>query len=244
MTDFIKIENLHKSFNGKKVLNGVFLNIKEASSNVIIGGSGTGKSVLIKHIAMIMEADKGTIYFKNKDISNFNKQDRAEYMDNIGYLFQAGALFDSLTIWENISFKLLNKGISRTESKSRAIEVLKDVGLDKKTADLLPSELSGGMQKRASLARTVITKPKIIFFDEPTTGLDPIMAEAIDNLIVKQTKKLGATAITITHDIASMKKVGENISMLSEGKIIWQGDKKDIISTKNKIVKSFINGRH
>ena len=239
----IEVINLHKSFANKKILENVNLKINAGESHVIIGGSGTGKSVLIKNMAMILQPDQGQIMIDGKNIIAATNSEKKAYIEKIGYLFQGGALFDSLNIWENIAFKLLQLKHSRIAAKNLALDALQDVGLDKNIADNYPSELSGGMQKRVSLARTVITKPEIIFFDEPTTGLDPIMAEAIDNLIIKYTEQLGSTAITITHDIASVKKISDQISMLHNKSIIWEGDLKAISNTDNILVKNFIEGR-
>ena len=239
----ITVTNLYKSFADKKVLDNINLQVNAGESHVIIGGSGTGKSVLIKNIALILTPDQGEILIDGKNILKASNREKKQFVNKIGYLFQGGALFDSLTIWENIAFKLLQSKISRIAAKNKALDALKDVGLESNIADNYPSELSGGMQKRVSLARTVITKPEIIFFDEPTTGLDPVMAEAIDNLILRYTEQLGSTAITITHDIASVKKISDNISMLHEGKIIWEGNLKALNNTDNKLVKNFIEGR-
>ena len=240
----IKVENLHKSFDTKKVLDGVDLEIYGKESLVILGGSGSGKSVLIKSITTLMEIDSGKILIDGKDISRVKGKERANIMNKFGFLFQGGALFDSLKIWENVAFRLINsENIHREDAKAIAIDKLKVVGLGADIINLYPSELSGGMQKRVSLARAICADPEIIFFDEPTTGLDPIMSDVINDLIIKSSKSVGATTITITHDIASARKIADRIALLYQGKIIWQGTVKEMDSTDNPYVNQFINGR-
>lgn len=240
----ISIKNLKKSFGAKEVLKGIDLEVKKGESLVILGGSGSGKSVLIKTIATLMEATSGQIKVDGENIVGISQKKRDQLMEKFGFLFQGGALFDSLPIWENIAFRLLNsKKINRKKAKEIAIEKLHSVGLEARVADLYPSELSGGMQKRASLARAVATSPEIIFFDEPTTGLDPIMADVINDLIIKNSKELGATTVTITHDMHSAKKIADKVAMLYEGKIIWFGDVKDMYSSSNEYLDQFIHGR-
>lgn len=240
----IKIDNLCKSFGEKVVLDGVNLEIAKGESLVIIGGSGTGKSVLIKSILGVVEPDSGSIKIDGVESTTYSRQQREQFMAKIGMLFQGGALFDSLPIWENVMFRLLNREkISRSKARELAVESLADVGLPSNVLDLSPSELSGGMQKRVALARAIAAKPEIIFFDEPTTGLDPIMSDVINDLIVKSSKKLGATTITITHDMASARKIADKIAMIHKGKIVWFGDAKSIDKTGNEYVEQFINGR-
>ena len=244
----IKVKNLVKNFNtnsgAKKVLRGVNFEVKKGESLVILGGSGSGKSVCIKTIATLISKTSGQIIVDNQDISELRGQKKDELLSKFGFLFQGGALFDSLPIWENVAFRLINSSkIKRDEAKKIAIEKLKSVGLSEKVANLYPSELSGGMQKRAALARAIASNPQIIFFDEPTTGLDPIMADVINDLIIQNSKELGATTITITHDMHSARRVADKIAMLYEGKIIWFGDVKDIDNSGNKFVDQFINGR-
>ena len=240
----IKVENLHKSFDTKKVLDGVDLEIYDKESLVILGGSGSGKSVLIKSITTLMDIDSGKILIDGKDISRVKGKERANIMNKFGFLFQGGALFDSLKIWENVAFRLINsENIHREDAKAIAIDKLKVVGLGADIINLYPSELSGGMQKRVSLARAICADPEIIFFDEPTTGLDPIMSDVINDLIIKSSKSVGATTITITHDIASARKIADRIALLYQGKIIWQGTVKEMDSTDNPYVNQFINGR-
>ncbi len=239
----IKIRNLHKSFGKKHVLNGVDLDLYKGESLVVIGGSGTGKSVLIKCIQGLLNPDEGSIEIDGIDVVNEDKTTIDNMHAKMGMLFQGGALFDSLPVWENVAFDLVqNRGVSRKEAKIVAIKVLRQVGLSRDIADLYPSELSGGMQKRVGLARAVITKPEIIFFDEPTTGLDPIMADIINDLIIESAKDLGATTLTITHDMASARKIADKIAMLYQGKIIWYGTVKELDKTTNPYVKQFIQG--
>ena len=239
----IKIRNLHKSFGKKHVLNGVDLDLYKGESLVVIGGSGTGKSVLIKCIQGLLNPDEGSIEIDGIDVINEDKSTIDNMHAKMGMLFQGGALFDSLPVWENVAFDLVqNRGVSRKEAKIVAIKVLRQVGLSRDIADLYPSELSGGMQKRVGLARAVITKPEIIFFDEPTTGLDPIMADIINDLIIESAKDLGATTLTITHDMASARKIADKIAMLYQGKIIWYGTVKELDKTTNPYVKQFIQG--
>ncbi len=244
MTSKLTVTNLTKNFGDKQVLKGIDLDVKKGESIVILGGSGSGKSVLIKTIASLIEPTSGSIKIDEKEVVNLNDRDRDLMMEKFGFLFQGGALFDSLPIWENVAFRLLNhKRINKKEAREIAISKLKSVGLSEKTADLFPSELSGGMQKRASLARAIAANPEIIFFDEPTTGLDPIMADVINDLIVANSKQLGATTITITHDMASARKIADKIAMLFEGKIIWFGSVKDMYSSGNAYLDQFIHGR-
>lgn len=239
MANKIEIKNLYKSFGKKKVLDGVNLEIKKGESLVVIGGSGTGKSVLIKCIQGLLIPDNGSIKIDNVETigasSDVNKK--------MGMLFQGAALFDSLSVWENVAFSLLeNDKISRKNAKLEAIRVLRQVGLAPDVADLSPAELSGGMQKRVGLARAIINKPEIIFFDEPTTGLDPIMADVINDLIIESAKGLGATTLTITHDMTSARKIADRIAMLYKGKIIWSGTVKEMDKSENPYLKQFISG--
>lgn len=243
-TPKIEVKKLNKSFGKKRVLTGVDLTVEEGESIVVIGGSGTGKSVLIKNIIGLMNPDNGSIKIDGQETSVLNERERNAMMHKFGYLFQGGALFDSLPIWENVAFGLIQaEGMNRNDARKIALEKINSVGLGNDVADLFPAELSGGMQKRVSLARAIATNPEIIFFDEPTTGLDPIMADIINNLIVKCTSELGATAITITHDMASVRKIADKVGMLYEGKIIWYGPIEEIDKSKNDFVDQFIHGR-
>ena len=241
MTNKIEIRNLCKSFGNKVVLNNLDLDIKEKESLVILGKSGSGKSVLIKNISTLMNPDSGSIKIDGQEITNLKETDKFKLMNKFGYLFQGGALFDSISVWENVAFKLLNnEKMSRKKAKDIAIEKLSIVDLDASIADLSPAELSGGMQKRVSLARAICLNPEIIFFDEPTTGLDPITSETINNLIVKTVKIVGATAITITHDIHSARVISDRIVLLNEGKICWEGNKNTIDTTDNEMIRKFL----
>lgn len=236
----IEIKNLCKAFGKKKVLDGVDLEIKKGESLVVIGGSGTGKSVLIKCIQGLLTPDAGSIKIDDEEVIGTKKN----IHEKMGMLFQGAALFDSLSVWENVAFTLLeNKHVSRKDAKIEAIRVLRQVGLAPDVADLSPSELSGGMQKRVGLARAVISRPEIIFFDEPTTGLDPIMADVINELIIESAKGLGATTLTITHDMASARKIADRIAMLYQGKIIWSGTVKEMDQSDNPYLQQFINGQ-
>jgi phospholipid/cholesterol/gamma-HCH transport system ATP-binding protein len=237
----IEIKKLCKSFGSKIVLNNLDLAVEDRKSLVILGRSGVGKSVLIKIISTLMQPDSGSITIDNKEVINLNENERFKLMNKFGYLFQGGALFDSLPIWENVAFKLLNNlKMSKGDAKKIALKKLEIVDLNDSIADLYPSELSGGMQKRVSLARAIACDPEIIFFDEPTTGLDPITSETINDLIIKTVKIIGATAITITHDIRSAEKISDRIILLDEGKICWDGDKNTIKNSDNDTIKKFL----
>lgn len=239
----IEIRNLHKAFGKKVVLDGVNVDIKKGESLVVIGGSGTGKSVLIKCIQGILTPDSGSILIDGKDVTQLPRKEAEESYAKMGMLFQGGALFDSLTVWENVAFGLIeNQKMPRKQAKTEAIRVLRQVGLAPDVADLSPSELSGGMQKRVGLARAIATRPEIIFFDEPTTGLDPIMSDVINDLIIESVKGLGATALTITHDMASARKIADKIAMLYKGKLIWMGSVKEMDKTDNPYIRQFIDG--
>ena len=241
----IELKNVTKSFGSKKVLQGVDLAVPKGSSMVIIGGSGTGKSVTLKCVLGLIQADSGSILIDGVETVGASARARDELMQKFGMLFQGGALFDSLPVWHNVAFGLIhgNKAMNKRDAKILAVEKLDAVGLGQHVADLYPAELSGGMQKRVSLARAVATNPEIIFFDEPTTGLDPIMADVINDLIVKCVKELGATAMTITHDMASVRKIADHVAMIHQGKIIWTGAIEDMDKSGNPYVDQFIHGR-
>jgi len=245
MTDYkIQMKDVQKSFGEKHILRGVDLNVKRGTSMVIIGGSGTGKSVTLKCVLGLLRPDSGSILIDDRETVGLKASDRDQLMKKFGMLFQGGALFDSLPVWENIAFGLIHaENMDKADAYDIAIEKLKSVGLGAKIANLYPAELSGGMQKRVSLARAIATNPEIIFFDEPTTGLDPIMADVINDLIVQCVKDLGATALTITHDMASARKIADDISMIHEGKIIWSDSIKNLDRSGNAHVDQFIHGR-
>jgi phospholipid/cholesterol/gamma-HCH transport system ATP-binding protein len=243
-TPKIQLIGVKKRFGSKVVLDGVDLTIDKQSSLVIIGGSGTGKSVTIKCILGILRPDEGTILVDGEDITHINGGARDRVMKKFGMLFQGGALFDSLPVWENVAFGLIQgRGVGRKEARDIAIQKLAKVGLTEDVAFLSPAELSGGMQKRVGLARAIAADPEIIFFDEPTTGLDPIMADIINHLIVSTVKDVGATALSITHDMVSARKISDRIAMLYGGKIIWQGPTGEIDNSGNPYVEQFIHGK-
>ncbi|ABC21212.1 ABC transporter ATP-binding protein [Rhodospirillum rubrum] len=246
MTDTPKIElrGLKKAFGPKVVLDGVDLTVGAGESVVIIGGSGTGKSVALKCILGLLRPDSGSILIDGQETVGLRGQDRDKVMAKFGMLFQGAALFDSLPVWQNVAFGLLQgQRMPRRQAKEIAITTLAEVGLGADVADLSPSELSGGMQKRVGLARAIATNPEIIFFDEPTTGLDPIMADVINDLIRTSVRHLGATALTITHDMASASKIADRIAMLYQGKLIWVGPASEVYDSGNPYVDQFVHGR-
>lgn len=240
----IRLEGIEKSFGSKKVLTGVDLVLNQGESLVVIGGSGSGKSVLLKCILGLLKPSHGKVFIDGKDLSSLRNHERDQTIQQIGMLFQGGALFDSLRVWENVAFGVRQiQKISSQDARQIALEKLMAVGLSEEVADLMPAELSGGMQKRVGLARAIAMNPAILFFDEPTTGLDPIMRTAIDSLIVKCVKDLGAAAITITHDLISARSIADKVAMLYEGKIIWIGSVKEIEKSGNPYLDQFIHGR-
>lgn len=243
-TPILKLENVKKSFGTKEVLKGVNLTVEPGESLVIIGGSGSGKSVMLKNAIGLMTPTEGRIFFNGEDVTKAHGEARAAMRNRVGMLFQAGALFDSLSVWENVAFRLLySDKMSRRDAKERAIETLRKVRLGPDVAPLYPAEISGGMQKRVSLARSIISEPDLIFFDEPTTGLDPITADAINDLILEQVHSLGAAAVSITHDMPSARKIADDIAMLYEGEIIWRGPANTIDDSGNAYVDQFVHGR-
>ena len=243
-TPKIQLIGVKKRFGAKQVLDGVDLEIMPRTSLVIIGGSGTGKSVMIKSILGIITPDEGRILVDGQDVTHLKGRDREPLLRKFGMLFQGAALFDSLPVWENVAFGLIQgRGMARKAAREIAIQKLAKVGLAADVGDLFPVELSGGMQKRVGLARAIAADPEIIFFDEPTTGLDPIMADVINDLIVAAVKDVGATTLSITHDMASARKISDNIAMLYGGKIIWQGPTASIDHSGNPFVDQFIHGR-
>ncbi len=240
----IELKNVRKAFGPKQVLNGIDLSVEKGQSLVVIGGSGTGKSVMLKCILGILEADSGSIQIDGEEVRGISGRRRDSHLDQFGMLFQGSALFDSLPVWRNVAFKLMQaRKMPAPQAREVAIQKLASVGLSADVADLFPAELSGGMQKRVSLARAIAADPQIIFFDEPTTGLDPIMADVINDLIIKCVRDLGATAISITHDMASARKIADRIAMIYQGQIIWQGRKEEVDTSGNPYVDQFIHGR-
>lgn len=243
-TPKLELSGVAKSFDDKHVLRGVDLAIGKAESVVVIGGSGTGKSVMLKSVLGIVKPDSGSIKVDGVEATKLYGRARDAHLAKFGMLFQGSALFDSLPVWHNVAFKLIQaQHMPHKQAKEYAITTLGSVGLSPAVGDLYPSELSGGMQKRVALARAIVAKPEIIFFDEPTTGLDPIMADVINELIIKCVREVGATTLTITHDMASARKIADRIAMLHEGRIIWQGPKGDIDHSGNPYVDQFIHGR-
>jgi phospholipid/cholesterol/gamma-HCH transport system ATP-binding protein len=243
-TPKIRLEGVHKSFGQKHVLRGIDLEIAAGESLVVIGGSGTGKSVLLKSILGLIRPDKGRILIDGVDTTRLSGSERVALMKRFGMLFQGAALFDSLPVWENVAFGLIQgRGMARAAARKIAIDKLAQVGLGPEVAVLFPAELSGGMQKRVGLARAIAAEPEIIFFDEPTTGLDPIMADVINDLIVKCTRDLGATTLSITHDMASARKIADRIAMIYEGRIIWAGPADTVNDSGNAHVDQFVHGR-
>ena len=246
MTPPAKIEtrDLHKAFDGKQVLRGVNLSIQPGESIAVIGGSGTGKSVLIKNIIGLMHPDSGSVFIDGQDVTSLTGSEREQVTRKFGMLFQGAALFDSLPVWENVAFGLIQvQRLARRDARDKAVEAMVQVGLKPDIAERYPAELSGGMQKRVGLARAIATEPEIMFFDEPTTGLDPIMGSVIDNLIIKIVRELGATALSITHDMASARRIADNIAMIYDGKIVWYGPVDAIDDSGNDVVDQFIHGR-
>ena len=244
ITNKLELKGVKKSFAGNPVLNGVDLVVPEGKSMVIIGGSGTGKSVTLKCVLGLLQPDEGSILINGKETTNLKPKDRDGLMQQFGMLFQGAALFDSLKVWENVAFGLIQgRNMNRAEAREIAVQKIVAVGLEERVADLYPAELSGGMQKRVGLARAVAASPDIIFFDEPTTGLDPIMADVINKLIVEQVKEIGATALSITHDMGSVRTIADYVAMIHEGKIIWTGTVDELDHSKNEYVEQFIHGR-
>ncbi len=240
----IRVRGLKKGFGDKVVLNGLNLDVGAGELVVVIGGSGTGKSVLLKCILGLLQPDDGSIRVDGEEVVGIDTAGRERINRKFGMLFQGGALFDSLPVWENVGFGLMAaKQASRADAKQIAIDKLAQVGLGPEVGDLFPAELSGGMQKRVALARAIAADPEIIFFDEPTTGLDPIMADVINDLIVETTRDMGASALSITHDMASARKIAHRIAMLYEGRIIWAGTVDEIDRSGEAHVDQFINGR-
>jgi phospholipid/cholesterol/gamma-HCH transport system ATP-binding protein len=240
----IRIRGLRKSFGEKQVLDGIDLDVMPGTSMVIIGGSGTGKSVLLKCILGLLPADEGSIEIDGRDVLRLPRREQDAARARIGMLFQNGALFDSLTVWENVAFGIIaRRQVSRSAAREKADQFLAEVGLAPSVGDLSPAELSGGMQKRVALARAIAPQPDIMFFDEPTTGLDPIMGAVIDDLITDCVKHLGSTAIAITHDIASARRIGTMAAMIHKGRIIWSGPASSLLDSGNAMVDQFTHGR-
>jgi phospholipid/cholesterol/gamma-HCH transport system ATP-binding protein len=240
----IRLRDVRKSFGDKLVLDGIDLDIMPGTSMVVLGGSGSGKSVLLKCILGLIEPDAGSIEIDGTDVLPLPRHEQERIRSRIGMLFQNGALFDSLPVWENIVFGLLaQRRLRRADGRSRAAEFLAEVGLAASVGDLHPAELSGGMQKRVALARAIAARPDIMFFDEPTTGLDPIMGAVIDDLLVECVRQLGSTAVAITHDIASARRIGDAAAMIHRGQIVWSGPASNLMDSGNPVVDQFTHGR-
>ena len=241
-TPMISLNGVTKAFGSNRVLRGVDLDLARGTSLVIIGGSGTGKSVMLKCILGIVQPDAGEIRVDGEPVT---RRGRDAFLARFGMLFQGGALFDSLPVWENVAFRLRHgsKALPKAEARERAVEKLRRVGLGPEVADRFPAELSGGMQKRVGLARAIAAEPEIIFFDEPTTGLDPIMSGVINDLIRELVSEMGATAITITHDMSSVRAIADRVGMIHEGTIRWQGTVAEMDATEDPYVSQFIHGR-
>ncbi len=238
----IELQGVTKSFGSKEVLRGIDLSVATGQSMVIIGGSGTGKSVLLKCILGLVQPDAGSILLDGEDVS---RAERDAFLAKFGMLFQGGALFDSLTVWQNVAFRLLRGSLKRPKAEAReiAVDKLRRVGLGLDVADLYPAELSGGMKKRVGLARAIAAEPQVIFFDEPTTGLDPIMAGVINDLIREIVTEMGATAMTITHDMSSVRAIADRVAMLHAGKIRWEGPIGEMDTATDPYLTQFIHGR-
>ncbi|MBI3512836.1 MAG: ABC transporter ATP-binding protein [Proteobacteria bacterium] len=243
-TPKIRLAGVRKSFGAKRVLEGIDLDVPAGESLVVIGGSGSGKSVTIKCILGLIRPDAGRIEIDGDDVTNVRGARRDAMLRKFGMLFQGSALFDSLPVWQNVAFGLIQgRGMKRNQAREIAIEKLAAVGLGPDVGELSPAELSGGMQKRVALARAIAANPEIIFFDEPTTGLDPIMADVINDLIQTCVRRLGATALSITHDMASVRKIADHVAMIYDGRIVWTGTAAEIDASGNPYVDQFVHGR-
>lgn len=240
----IRVRQLRKAFGDNVVLDGVDLELSAGQSMVLFGASATGKSLLLKCILGLVTPDAGRIEVDGVDTAAIGSRDRAAFMDRFSMLFQRSGLFDSLPIWENVAFKLINyRGLDRRAAREVAIEKLRSVGLSPETGDLYPAELSGGMQKRVGIARAIATDPEIVFFDEPTAGLDPIMSNRINDLIVACLERTGATALSITSDMVSARRISERMTMVHDGKVVWAGATDELDRTDNPYVVQFVNKR-
>ena len=239
--NLIDVKNLSVSFGNNIILNKINLHLSKKESLVIIGKSGSGKSVLLKCLMGLLKPNLGSIKIDGVNIVNTNRMDKENALKNIGVTFQNGALFDSLTVWENITFKETRFfGFDKTAAKEKALSIIQNLELDKNILELYPSELSGGMQKRVAIARAICDQPQVLFFDEPTSGLDPITGKIINDLIHKTVKKLGVSAITITHDISSINNLASRVILLDNNKIAWSGKPNDMNKSKNSTVMQFL----
>jgi phospholipid/cholesterol/gamma-HCH transport system ATP-binding protein len=239
----IILNNVSKSFGSQHALNGVTLAVNQGDSLVLIGGSGSGKTLMLKCVMGLIKHDGGTIEVDGKNITSLSQVDQDGFLNRFGMTFQKSGLFDSMLTWENVAFQLLQTGMNRYTAKERAIDKLISVGLEAGTADLYPNELSGGMQKRVGLARAIATEPNILFLDEPTAGLDPIMTNVINELIINVVGQLGATVVSITSDMSSLKVISNRVAMIHEGKIIWDGLTANVENSGNRYVDQFVHSR-
>ncbi len=240
----LSLIGVSKAFGGRQVLKKVSLDVAPGRSLVIIGGSGQGKSVTLKIAAGLMQPDSGRVALDGEDVTKLSRRGHEELAGRYGFLFQGAALFDSLNVWQNVAFRLINaEHVARGEAHERALAAMQSVGLPSSVAKLFPNEISGGMQKRVGLARAIVAHPEVLFFDEPTTGLDPITADVINDLIIREVHRLGATAVSITHDMASARKIADEIAMLHDGEVVWRGPASEIDRSGNPYVDQFVNGR-
>ncbi|MDC0457179.1 ATP-binding cassette domain-containing protein [Alphaproteobacteria bacterium] len=237
----LEVKNLKKTFDSNIILNNINFNLLEGESLAIIGASGSGKSVLLKNIIGLLEPDTGSIKINSTEMVNLPRRDKENLLLKLGITFQHGALFDSLKIWENIIFKIQNQQkISKVDGKKLALSIIKRLSLRPEILDLFPSEISGGMQKRVAIARAICGNPKILLFDEPTSGLDPVTGSVIDQLIITAVKTIGASAITITHDMASVSRIADKVILIDKKTISWSGTPKEMLVSKNLKIKEFI----
>ena len=237
----IKVRNLSKKFDKNIVLEDINFDLYEGESLAIIGASGSGKSVLLKNIIGLLKPDKGSIKINNIETVNLSRAKKEDLLLDLGITFQHGALFDSLKVWENIIFKIQRlKKLSKKDGQKIALDIIKNLGLKPEVLNLYPSEISGGMQKRVAIARAICSRPKILLFDEPTSGLDPVTGSIIDELIVNSVKSLGASAITITHDMASVSRIADKIILIDQQKISWAGKPEDMLKSSNLKIQQFI----
>ena len=240
----LELSGLTKSFGANKALQGVDLRVQKGDSLVLIGGSGAGKTLVLKCIMGLIPHDDGLIAFEGRDVNTYSDGDREEFLNHFGMTFQKSGLFDSMPVWENVAFHLIqSQRIAPQEAKAHAIDKLAAVGLDAPTADLYPSELSGGMQKRVGLARAIACEPNLLFLDEPTAGLDPIMTNIINDLILKIVDKLGATVVSITSDMSSLKVISNRVAMIHEGRILWDGATANVENSGHEAVDQFVHSR-
>ncbi len=242
-TPLIGLKEVTKSFGAVRALDGVNLTVNPGDSLVLIGSSGSGKTLMLKCIMSLIPHDSGLIQVDGHDIKTLSQTERNGFLNRFGMTFQKSGLFDSMRTWENVAFQLLQTGMERREAKERAIDKLAAVGLEAATADLYPNELSGGMQKRVGLARAIATDPTILFLDEPTAGLDPIMTNVINELILEVVDQLGATVVSITSDMSSLKIISNRVAMIHEGRIIWDGLTEDVENSGNAYVDQFVHSR-